>query len=215
MLDPERVTVDSAQDVVLLDLATIAKLCHELRNPLAPITSAVELIRLSHRGDPVVRRATEAIERQVDRLLRVIERVRDLAPQQAQLTRAQAAQNREETTFRRIAIVDDSKDAAETLAMLLDSAGYQTATADTGEAALCLCESFDPHVVLLDINLPDFNGYELARRLRERTGPRPILVAVTGYGHEDDRKRSIEAGFDHHLSKPVDMATLRSLLGKL
>ena len=88
-------------------------------------------------------------------------------------------------------------------------------TADAGEALLCL-RSTPIDVVLLDIGLPSMDGLEVARRLRELPGePRTVLVALTGYGQEEDRARSREAGFDHHLTKPVDLDTLVKVLGEV
>ena len=119
----------------------------------------------------------------------------------------------EPDTRRRILVVDDHKDVADSLAVLLDMLGYQTQAAWDGRSALEAAARFRPHVVLLDISLPDLDGYEVARRLRESGGKGPILVALTGYGQLDRRPQ--EADFAHHLLKPVDFETLRQLLGRL
>jgi signal transduction histidine kinase len=114
---------------------------------------------------------------------------------------------------RRILVVDDNGDAADSLALLLSIAGHATRTARDGPQALAAAEEFRPEVVILDLGLPGIDGYEMARRLRERYGPdAPLLVALTGYGQEEDRRRSHEAGFDHHVVKPPDLAILESLL---
>src|SRR5207302_1843494 len=114
---------------------------------------------------------------------------------------------------RRILVVDDNKDAAESLALLLQLARHEVQIALDGSAALEVARTFRPEVVLIDIGLPDMNGYEVARHLRnwpELAGAR--LVAITGYGQEEDRRLSLEAGFSQHLTKPVDPEELLRLL---
>jgi CheY-like chemotaxis protein len=111
-------------------------------------------------------------------------------------------------------IVDDNQDAAETLAEVLADLGYEVATAHDGIAALNVATAFKPTVCLLDIGLPSMDGYELARRLRASAalpdGAR--LIAVTGYGQDNDRRLSSAAGFDAHLVKPVDLDALIDLV---
>ena len=117
----------------------------------------------------------------------------------------------------RILVVDDNRDSADMLAILLKFSGHETHTAHDGMAAVEEAERLDPDVIVLDIGLPRLNGYEAARRIRERKGHngRPLLVALTGWGQDEDRDRSKEAGFDAHLVKPVDEAALRRLLAGL
>jgi PAS domain S-box-containing protein len=116
---------------------------------------------------------------------------------------------------RRILIVDDNRDSALSLALLLQLGGYQTHTAHDGPAAVDAARAFRPEVALLDIGLPGLNGYEVARRIRKELGLKDaILVALTGWGQDEDRRRAREAGFDHHLVKPVDPQELRALLGQ-
>jgi PAS domain S-box-containing protein len=113
----------------------------------------------------------------------------------------------------KILIVDDNRDAADTCAMLLELSSHHVQTAYTGLHGLELAESFHPHVVLLDIGLPDLNGYELAAKIRGASWGRGIiLIAVTGWGQEEDRRRAFEAGCDHHLTKPVSVEAVESLL---
>ncbi|HJQ83078.1 MAG TPA: ATP-binding protein [Candidatus Binatia bacterium] len=115
-----------------------------------------------------------------------------------------------------ILVVDDNQDSAESLAMLLELAGHTVATAHDGLAALDRVRASRPDVVLLDIGLPGIDGYEVARRVRLLPeGDGIVLVAVSGYGQEDDRRRAVEAGFDHHLVKPVDLHALERLLGQV
>jgi signal transduction histidine kinase len=112
-----------------------------------------------------------------------------------------------------VLIVDDNIDAAEMLSDLLSDRGYQTRVVHDGPQALALALEFVPDVALLDIGLPAMDGYELARRLRELGPWRTVrLFAITGYGQQGDRERSTESGFDHHLVKPVNFATLQQLM---
>ncbi|MEP6802029.1 MAG: PAS domain S-box protein [Acidobacteriota bacterium] len=113
----------------------------------------------------------------------------------------------------RILVVDDSVDSAEGLARLLEMTGHAVRTAYDGPAALEAALTFRPAVVVLDIGLPGMDGYEVARRLREQPEfKETLLVALTGYGHEEDRRRTAEAGFRHHLVKPVRAEALLALL---
>jgi PAS domain S-box-containing protein len=124
------------------------------------------------------------------------------------------------TPLARVLVVDDNRDAAETLTELLLHWGYEVESTGDGESALALAERFHPDLVLLDIGLPGMDGYTVAECLRKRSlngradaSPSSlVLVAVTGYGQADDRRRAREAGFDHHLAKPVDPESLRDLL---
>jgi signal transduction histidine kinase len=117
---------------------------------------------------------------------------------------------------RRVLVVDDNVDSAESLAMLLRLGGHEIETAYDGVQAVESAERFRPDLVLLDIGLPRMDGYDAAVRIREQANGRDIvLVAVTGWGQEEDRRRSREAGFDAHLTKPVDMAALSRLLAAL
>jgi PAS domain S-box-containing protein len=116
----------------------------------------------------------------------------------------------------RILIVDDNRDGADSLAMMLRSMGNEPRTAYDGQQALDEAEEFRPDVVLLDIGLPKLNGYEACRRIRERPwGKSVVLIALTGWGQDEDRRRSRESGFDHHMVKPVDPLDLMKLLADL
>jgi PAS domain S-box-containing protein len=117
---------------------------------------------------------------------------------------------------RRVLVVDDNRDAAASLAMMLSLAGHDTRTAQDGLEAVELAEAFRPDVMLLDIGMPKLNGYDACRRIREQPwGKGIVMVAVTGWGQEDDRCRSQDAGFDQHMVKPVDPAALEKLLAEL
>ena len=114
---------------------------------------------------------------------------------------------------RRVLVVDDNVDAAESIAMLLRLFGHQVRCEYDGRSALDAVRRYRPDVILLDIGLPEVDGYEVARQIREMDDLRGThIVAVTGYAQEEDRKRSQAAGFDHHLTKPVDPEALQSFL---
>jgi CheY-like chemotaxis protein len=116
----------------------------------------------------------------------------------------------------RILVVDDNHDSALSLAMMLSIMGHETRTAHDGESAVETAESFLPEVVLLDIGLPKLNGYEVAQRIREHAwGASMFLIAVTGWGQDEDRQRSSEVGLNVHMVKPVEAAALERLLAEL
>ncbi len=117
---------------------------------------------------------------------------------------------------RRILVVDDNRDAALSLAMLLKLTGNDTQTAHDGLEALDAVAAFRPDLVLLDIGMPKLNGYDAAQRIREQPwGKNIVLVALTGWGQEEDKRRSLDAGFNFHMVKPVDPAALEKLLATL
>jgi CheY-like chemotaxis protein len=129
------------------------------------------------------------------------------------LPRARASIQPVATAPRRILVVDDDRDSVDTLAILLKVIGHEVHIARDGLEAIKVAATCQPHVILLDIGLPRLNGYEAARRIREQQRPRGVtLVALTGWGQEEDRRRSEEAGFDAHLIKPVDFVALTKLL---
>jgi signal transduction histidine kinase/ActR/RegA family two-component response regulator len=131
----------------------------------------------------------------------------DARPTDAGLTRS---------TPRRILVVDDNRDAATSLAMLLKIAGHETHVANDGLEAFEAASTVNPDLVLLDIGLPKLNGYEVARRIRQQPwGGEIVLVALTGWGQDEDRQKSKDAGFNHHLVKPVEPAVLGNLLAEL
>jgi PAS domain S-box-containing protein len=116
----------------------------------------------------------------------------------------------------KILIVDDNRDAADSCAALLELSGHRVQTAYTGRRALELAETFRPHAILLDIGLPDLDGYQLAATIRAAPWGRVVvLIAVTGWGQEEDRRRAFEAGCDHHLTKPIEAQTVEALLQAL
>ena len=120
---------------------------------------------------------------------------------------------RDDDRPRRILVVDDNVDAAEMLAAMLELSGHETHVAHDGPEALAAARELTPDVIFLDIGLPGMDGYAVARQLRADPafgGPR--LVALTGWGSNDDKRRATEAGFDTHLTKPVDVATVEAII---
>jgi len=122
----------------------------------------------------------------------------------------------EPTLEHRILIVDDNVDSADSLAMLLEITGNKTYMAHDGVEAIEAIEKYRPEVVLLDIGLPKIDGHEVCRHVREQPwGKHIVVIALTGWGQEDDRRKSEEAGFNGHLVKPVDYDKLLELLSEL
>jgi PAS domain S-box-containing protein len=119
------------------------------------------------------------------------------------------------TEGRRVMVADDNKDAADALAMLLELAGHEVRVAHCGRAALALAQTFRPDVAIIDIGMPDLSGYEVAKELRrESWGTGIYLIALTGWGQDGDRQRANDAGFDRHMTKPVESGALEALLSK-
>jgi CheY-like chemotaxis protein len=116
----------------------------------------------------------------------------------------------------RILVVDDNRDAADSMVMMLRMTGHETEIAYDGLEAVQAAAAFRPDIVLLDIGLPKMNGYEVARHIRSQPwGKGMALIALTGWGQEEDKRRALEAGFDHHLTKPVEAVALEKLLSRM
>ena len=113
---------------------------------------------------------------------------------------------------KRVLVVDDNRDAADSLGLLLQALGAEVRVVHDGAQALAAVAEFEPALVLLDIGMPRMDGYEVARRIRSGHSRPPVLVALTGWGQEEDRRRARAAGFDHHLTKPADLDALRQVL---
>lgn len=114
---------------------------------------------------------------------------------------------------RRVLVVDDNVDAARSLQLLLSHLGHQVDVAFDGPSALHAARKAAPDIVLLDLTMPGMSGHDVARQLRQFLGNAVRLVALTGFGSEDDRRLAMEAGFDQHIVKPIDIAVLKSLTG--
>jgi CheY-like chemotaxis protein len=120
------------------------------------------------------------------------------------------------STRRRVLVVDDSRDAAMSLGMMLKLMGNEVRTAHDGFEALEVAAVFRPDLILLDIGMPRLNGHETARRIREQPwGKGVVLVALTGWGQDEDRRRSEEVGFNSHMVKPIEPSALEKLLANL
>jgi CheY-like chemotaxis protein len=131
-------------------------------------------------------------------------------------TPARAGAEAPRSAPRRVLVVDDNVDAAETLTLLLEELGHEVRMLTDGSAVLETARTFKPHLILLDISLPDVSGFDLAAALRRSVdNPGVCLVALTGYGEEDHLRRSREVGFDHHWVKPIDLAVVEGLLVSL
>jgi PAS domain S-box-containing protein len=202
----------------------LARLSHELRNPLAPILTAAQLMEL--RGDAVAVHEREVILRQARRLVRLVDEMLDVS----KVTRGVASLATAKTTRviahatpaprsrlspKRILVVDDNQDAGLMLSRVLEGLGHTVRVATDPTEALAAALSFQPEVAILDIGLPVMDGYALGRELRRRLATPPRLLALTGYGLAQDRRRSHEAGFVSHLVKPLDVAVLLAALEDL
>jgi len=168
--------------------------------------SVVKRLVEMHEGEVMARSAGPGQGSTFEIRLPLVERPGTTAPESGTLRIAPV----------RLLIVDDNQDAADSLALLLELEGHEVAAVYTAQEALEQARSFVPSIVLLDIGLPEMDGYEVARRMRampELGGVR--LIAVTGYGQADDRKRTREAGFDDHLTKPVDLSGVERTIAGL
>ena len=133
------------------------------------------------------------------------------------LTAAEVEPAREVTAVRpagrcRVLIAEDIPDAAEMLRLIVECMGHEVRVAADGVQALAMAQEFAPQIALLDIGMPRMDGYEAARQIRSVLGSRIVLVALTGWGQEQDQRRAYAAGFDHHVTKPVEPDVLESLI---
>jgi two-component system OmpR family response regulator len=119
----------------------------------------------------------------------------------------------ESTQPRRVLLVDDSVDAAEAMSMLLETLGHEVRVVHDGPSALAIVDDFAPEVVILDIGLPGMSGFDVARELRMRAATKTaLLIALTGYGADSDKQEARDAGFDHHLVKPVSFTAIETVI---
>jgi CheY-like chemotaxis protein len=203
-----------------------AMLGHELRNPLAPILNAVHLIRIAGQNPALVESACAIVERQVAHMVLLVDDLLGTPPGArgdsrlpAAATRFPAAAPRQQAPLRprRILIVEDLLDAAITLEILLEMLGHTVEVAHDGRSGLDKARSFAPDIILCDIGLPgDLDGYQVARTLRATAGLEHIhLIALTGFGAPEDLEQARRAGFEAHLTKPVDPAALGPFIGNI
>jgi CheY-like chemotaxis protein len=206
----------------------LATLAHELRNPLAPLTTGLQLIKMDAGNAETVKRAQAlTIAKKLVELhggpieahsdgLGIRSRFTVQLPAVLHVVcadAATAAQRDARPNARRILIADDNRDAAITLALLLELQGHETQTAYDGVEALQIAETFRPDIAVLDIGMPKLNGYDVCQQLREHPWGRSMtMVALTGWGQSQDKQRAREAGFDLHLVKPVNPDMLAEVL---
>jgi CheY-like chemotaxis protein len=181
---------------------TFNRFVHDLRNRLAPMRNALALLE---RSDPeTLAYARGLLAKQLDALESLAE---SLGP--ATHAPAEASQG----PGRRILIADDNREWVDSLAMVLQSEGYTVFTAYGGREAIEAAEVERPDVVILDIEMPEMSGYEVARQLRKRfVDHAPVLIALTVWAGEADRRLAKRAGFDHHVAKPMRFAELSGIL---
>jgi CheY-like chemotaxis protein len=195
-------------------------LAHDLRNVLASITTSLHILRLPAPGRAAAEQARHTIGRQADQLIRLAEHLLNVARSPAEgsgLANSEADKGAPPVTAAvcRVLVVDDNRAGADSLVTLLRLWGHQAQATYEGIGALSLAQEWQPDVCLLDIWMPGMNGYQLAERLRQELGGPPVLlVAMTGFAQEWDRRLATEAGFDARLVKPVEAAALRELLAR-
>jgi len=202
----------------------VATLGHELRNPLGVITTALSVMeRIEGEEGPTVRHR-RMIERQVETLIERIDELLagEFEPEQLRAREWPPPRPGRPAAAEDIAplpagppilVIEDDDDGRAALAELLGLWGYEVQTARDGESGIEKAIRQPPSVALVDIGLPGIDGYEVARRLKvELNGSTPRLIAMTGYGQPEDRRRAMQAGFERHLVKPVDASRLAALL---
>jgi len=194
----------------------LATLSHELRNSLAPLMNALQLMGLS-KLDPQVENLRQMMCRQADLLLRLTDDMLDGSP----ISRGRLAHHEElvdspPVRSFRVLVVEDMRALREVMARLLRKLGHEVEFVESGDLALQLLDRYPAEVIFSDIAMPDMTGYELARRIRQRADPSSVyLVALTGFGDSADRAEALNAGFNEHMMKPVDIDVLQALFARL
>lgn len=193
----------------------LAALAHELRNSLAPINNSLHLLARKPAADPTEQWVREVLERQTRQMTRQVEKLVDASRNPpAAAAGSEAAEDLPggPTPPRRVLVVDDNLDAAHALRLLLEEDGHEVRVATDGAAGLAAAREYRPDYLLLDIGLPRLSGYEVVANLRADPALKDTtVIAVTGYGQMHDRARTAAAGFDHHLTKPVEFSALQKL----
>jgi len=194
---------------------SLPRIVHDLRNPLSAFTTALHLLNAQSDEPELVRRLAGMMQQQLDRLTRVVDELSKYSAEQSQSERRQSVSVESVAPLPRwkILLVDDNQSATHMMSRLLEKLGQEVHVAYSAAEALEQVPTFAPDFVISDIAMPGMSGYDLARRIRElNPAKRPFLVAVTGYGLESDRQEALAAGFDKHLTKPLGVAGLESLL---
>jgi CheY-like chemotaxis protein len=187
----------------------LALLAHELRNPLTPLRNGVEIMQQLASADPALARVTDMMRRQIGQLVRLVdELVGSEVP--SEVLELQLAR---ESPRLKILVADDNSDAADSLAMLLQSREHMVRTAPDGHRAVEIAEEFRPDVILMDLAMPGLDGVAAARAIRATSwGAEIRIIALTAWGQSSDRRLTQEAGMDAHLVKPVDPQALMAFL---
>ena len=191
---------------------------HEVRNCLATILNGIYVLRNSDIKGPIAEQTLEIIHQQVHDIARLLDGSSTgedrVAPALAETTRQTSGPlpTAPEGRRLRIMLLEDNREGAKCFSRLLRLWGHDVCVAHDGAKALELIPEHAPDVGVIDLGLPDMDGFEFARRLRARFGDNIFLIALTGYGEEMSRGQSADAGFDRHLTKPVDPWFLRRLL---
>ena len=208
----------------------LSSLSHELRNPLATILSSVELMRLQSVHPPGMALLLETVEGRVhaithtlSTMLEAANFMQDSGSAEASLPPLPLVALPEissvnpplKKTIQKILVIDDNELATDTLGKLLELHGHTVAVAYTGVAAIEQAKKFLPTIIILDIGLPDMDGYAVARALQEDPNFSSTLIALTGYGLEQDKKQARDAGFHYHLTKPIGIADIEEALQKV
>lgn len=204
----------------------VAELGHELRNQLVSMTMVLDLLKRARHEPEQIDAIIPMLDKDLTRLKRFVEQQLDSQELTEGALASGATDSQDDATVaasstnssperRRVLVVDDNVDAADSLCLVLEARGHESQAAYDGAEALDKLEAFAADVVLLDIGLPQMDGLEVARRIRSTARGKEItLVAVTGWGQDEDRQRTTEAGFDAHLTKPVDSALLVELISR-
>ena len=206
-------------------------LAHELRNPLAALRSGADLLKRQPNLTAELTWASDVIDRQTALMARLLDQLLHLDVSTDSTARHAVSDEKTAPAVipavarpraasvngsaRRILVVDDNMDAASSLALLLGLAGHETHAAFDGEEAIERAEEVRPDVILLDLGLPKLSGYDVCRQIRERPwGNQVTVIALTGWGQDADRRKTRDAGFDHHIVKPIEHSRLMELLAR-
>lgn len=225
--------LDSLRQVEEREERLLAEIGHELRNPLAVLATSVSVIRQEHQEDEELAQRLETMERQVHALTRRVDQMLDTsrgtsefsdsrewppesAGQKKKRRAPGAALEAAKSRHHRggaVLVVEDHHDGRALMVELLRMWGYTVEGASDGLEGVEVARRLHPDIALVDIDLPEIDGYEVARRIRDERGDEPIhLIAMSGFGQPEDRLRALAAGFDRHLVKPVDSVRLANLL---
>lgn len=182
----------------------VHQLVHDLRNCIAPMRNALTLLERPDVDSATLTYARDLLQKQLIALEGLSE---------SMMPALHDAQPRNSAAGRSVLIADDNREWVDSLAMVLQSEGYTVFTAYGGREAIESAENLRPDVIILDIEMPEMSGYEVARQLRRRLAERtPVLIALTVWSGDADRRLAKRAGFDHHVAKPMRFAELNGIL---